>query len=235
MSGRVSGMESDIRYIKTSVDTLSVKLSAVNPTEPHNIQEAKRILTQASAEKTAIPAEVVENAGKKFIEVAQKNPSAWDAVTAFLNYKSFLNVSLSPSTKGFTPIANSNLQWSFDITFEKIADILANTTLVLGKHVPASDAAVMEKIGHTLNLNAKIGPAFLLVQGPAVPQGIGFSLDGFRLKHVIFSNVRIIYNGGALDMDDVYFVNCTFEVQRAPQGFKLADSILSHVAVGFHA
>jgi hypothetical protein len=51
-------------------------------------------------------------------------------------------------------------------------------------------------------------------------------------RHVIFHNLafrdaRIIYSGGPLKLDSVYFVNCTFELQSGKSGRKLAETLLA--------
>jgi hypothetical protein len=80
----------------------------------------------------------------------------------------------------------------------------------------------MEKIGANINFDAKVGGEFLWIEGPSVPQGIAFNLDGFKFRHVIFSNIRIIYNGGPAQLEDVLFVNCTFDIPQKPQGQSFA-------------
>src|SRR5207249_3836957 len=40
---------------------------------------------------------ILEQAGKKFISASEKNPAAWKAATAFLDYRSFLNSQFAPS------------------------------------------------------------------------------------------------------------------------------------------
>ena len=55
--------------------------------------------------------------------------------------------------------------------------------------------------------------------------GGGMVLDGWQLRNVIFQNVHIVYNGGPLIMNNVYFVNCTFEMKadKNTQGLALAS------------
>jgi hypothetical protein len=51
-------------------------------------------------------------------------------------------------------------------------------------------------------------------------------IDGYQLKHCIFANGTISYRGGAVDLCDVYFVNCTFKISRQAAGQNFAKAIL---------
>lgn len=61
------------------------------------------------------------------------------------------------------------------------------------------------------------------------------TLDGYRLKNVVFDNVTVVYRGGPLIMESVYFVNCKFELQKDDRGQKFAQDILDHVPATFSA
>lgn len=45
--------------------------------------------------------------------------------------------------------------------------------------------------------------------------GAVITLDGMRLKNVVFDGATIEYQGGPLAMENTYFVNCRFEVKPA--------------------
>lgn len=48
-------------------------------------------------------------------------------------------------------------------------------------------------------------------------------LDGIEWKNVTFVNVHIVYAGGPLMLENVRFVNCTFEVPHNQQGIDVVD------------
>jgi hypothetical protein len=52
-------------------------------------------------------------------------------------------------------------------------------------------------------------------------------LDGYRLKNIIFKDVKVLYEGGPVEMENVYSVNCTFEVSRRPNGQSFASTVLA--------
>lgn len=54
-------------------------------------------------------------------------------------------------------------------------------------------------------------------------KGVTQTLDGIEWKNVAFVNSRIRYRGGELRLDNVHFVNCTFEVPSNGRGAQLAD------------
>jgi hypothetical protein len=41
-------------------------------------------------------------------------------------------------------------------------------------------------------------------------------LDGITWRNVVFINSRVSYNGGAVILENVTFVNCTFDAKRNP-------------------
>jgi hypothetical protein len=66
-----------------------------------------------------------------------------------------------------------------------------------------------------------------LISGPnAIAMGTekGFVLDGFYLDNVVFENANIIYKGGPVVLQNVRFVNCTFDVRRSPQSEQLLEA-----------
>jgi len=64
---------------------------------------------------------------------------------------------------------------------------------------------------------------------------IGFELrlDGYHIRNAIINGARIVYNGGPLILENVYFVNCTFEMPPTPQSQELANAILDHAPASF--
>jgi hypothetical protein len=47
------------------------------------------------------------------------------------------------------------------------------------------------------------------------------ALDGFSWRNIVFVNSQISYKGGPVILDNVTFVNCTFETGRNDEGIKL--------------
>jgi hypothetical protein len=76
------------------------------------------------------------------------------------------------------------------------------------------------------------------ISGPnAIAMGTekGFVLDGFELENVIFENATIIYHGGPVILQNVRFVNCSFEVRKSSQSEMLLEAATKdsvNVAIG---
>jgi len=52
-------------------------------------------------------------------------------------------------------------------------------------------------------------------------------LDDERMRKVIVQNSVIEYDGGPLLLENVYFVNCTFDIRETPKDKQLGTSILA--------
>jgi hypothetical protein len=157
---------------------------------------------------------------------------AWNAALACADYRSFLNASSAPSTQGFTQLTpNAPITWDFQlaltITPEMEGKPFRTGGFKTGPHVPASAAFVAEPLGHHLNEGRNVGFAFLLVDDYPT------TVDGFTLKNIIFVNSTIIYNGGPVELQGVYFVNCSFRISRQQTGQEFAAAILSNSPATF--
>lgn len=55
--------------------------------------------------------------------------------------------------------------------------------------------------------------------------GASQTLDGIRWHNVTFIGTRVLYAKGPLDLENVHFVNCTFELPPDDRGARLADAV----------
>jgi len=199
------------------------KLSKVSraPVDSQDAQEVKQLFTRAKAADIKVPTTLVENVGMKFIK-AGASDSTWEAALACVDYRSFLNATSAPSVEHFQPMGRENgVQWNYDVSLETELGVPFKLQFKVGPHVPAPQAFVLEKLGRHLNVGRPIGFAFLLIQGG------GFRLDGLRLRHIIFANTTIAYGGSSVELQDVYFVNCTFKISPTVSSARdLAAAIL---------
>jgi hypothetical protein len=89
--------------------------------------------------------------------------------------------------------------------------------------VPINEAAELHPLGEpSKNKDQKDGDAFLEIRG-----GISL-LDDTYMKHVIFRDAAIIYKGGPMELDGVYFINCTFVLPNNPHGQQFASAFLTY-------
>lgn len=54
---------------------------------------------------------------------------------------------------------------------------------------------------------------------------------GLFFQGNVFRDVRVIYSGGPLDLNEVYFVNCTFEMEPGPRSKTLGETLLASAPV----
>jgi hypothetical protein len=101
--------------------------------------------------------------------------------------------------------------------------------------VPSAQAAYIKEFPGLQRVKhgegGQLGPALIVIESQIVP----ITLDGVRFKNVIVQNSRISYQGGPVELDNVYFVNCTFDIPRTEPSFELADRILAASATSFQS
>ncbi len=236
----VGNLRSDVQRIEGKVDgllkdALNGILKSLKGIKHQSSDLArKRLQLAADLAKAAgqagiqVDTKTVAEAGKNALE-STDNPrladAAWQTTLQLVNYRSFLNAGLAPNPKNPVPISEFKGEWSYDLMPAGTPSSDVGITVV--GLVPRERAAVMEFLQNPLNADAKFGPEFLIIDGAPL------SLDGVRLKNVIFRNSRIVYRGGPMQMDNVYFVNCTFEVPRRPNGQELCATLLASTATTF--
>lgn len=76
-----------------------------------------------------------------------------------------------------------------------------------------------------IDLMDRSGPIISEEYRALLVDGYDLVIDGLDARNVVFSNCKIIYSGGQISMDNVYFSNCTFEIVR--QGKDFARAALS--------
>jgi hypothetical protein len=89
----------------------------------------------------------------------------------------------------------------------------------------------MEKIGHPEPQPSTIGhQVFLLSGGTAV-------LDGMYMRHVVFADVEVHYNGAHTVLDDVLFINCRFVFDNNSNARDLVAKIITsqHISASLGA
>ena len=204
---RLTTIETKLSSIETALVGFRLSQAAINPADKRSQTEAKQLIASAHGSSIELPSSVVEQAGKSFVAVASKEPSAWDVALQFLNYRSYLNSVSEP--KGETrPIPDF---WSkYEIPKANI-DFALGTLKWQGFSRPPDVPQLRLLSAPDLNILQPSGPQFLVVTNPSVV------LDNLYARRVIFKDSVITYNGGPLKLDEVYFVNCTFQVIGKPQ------------------
>jgi hypothetical protein len=87
--------------------------------------------------------------------------------------------------------------------------------------VPHDVAAKIAPIGTDIDNDLKVGDAYI------VEDGGGIIIDGMEMRDVVFRGTHIVYNGGPIRMTNVYFLNCTFEMEPKKNTRNLAIAVLA--------
>jgi|SRR5271157_2508491 len=213
---RLTSIEATLNKISSTLEGNKLKQIGSNPVNPQNIAEAKNVLTAATASKTNIDPSIVKDVGIKFVEASQKDPAAWDTALAFLNYKSSLDIS-APNA----PTQIANITTTYTVVpppGEKPPEFYVQEI------APKEQAAVLDHIGIDQNAGKPTGFRYIFGVGGAA------TLDGMQLKNVVFRNVHVVYHGGPVIMQNVYFVDCVFDMERKPNGEGFANAFLQSAA-----
>jgi len=229
VEGRLKDIDTHLKQIDANLLSLQTSFAANKPTEKTSIVEAKDALATAQRNSIQLPPDIVAQSGKKFIDAASQTPTAWDAALRFLDYRSFLNEPYSPDLKTkFTPVPGSQITAAFYVKGE--GPITVNLSWP-NELVPIAQAAIYQPISGLPQpppiavLSQTEGHPFVLVQ--TVGETGKIILDGMHLKNVILRGVHIKFDGQPLILENVYFVNCTFEFADNPKTRTLATAILT--------
>jgi hypothetical protein len=223
---QIERLSNQIEKLSNQIGQLRAQSYASQPTNKQNQEAAKQLIADAVNSKIPlISLKTIEETGKAFAKAGATDPAAWGVALDCLQYVSF--VSREP------PL----LQPRKDI---KSLGITSWPMAIPGNHVAIGlfgeadleSSAISEMIASPINYsNVAIKPPeyirFTLVPVPNSLSNDDILLDGRRLRSVVFKDLHIVYNGGALDMKDVWFVNCTFNIERQQPGFKLANQLLA--------
>lgn len=205
--------------------TLLMKI-VMQPKTAVNAKQTSEILDEAKKSGTRFDPKIIITAGQEFISagISSSDPDIWKTALAFLDYRSTANTVGAATTNEFTP-ADKQKRYEWQGIFP-VNGKNANFIFAHGKVVSADKAAVFEPIEKRLNIGKTVGSEFTLLGGSTGFPG-GWKLDGYRMKNVIFKDTEITYEGGPVDMQNVYFVNCTFHVAKKPNGKNFASTVLA--------
>jgi hypothetical protein len=224
ISSALAPVRSDVQQIKTQLSDLLSDLQlrrlADNPANPENIKQAQNVLQTAQANKVTLTPDTIADTGRKFVIATTSNPDAWNAVFEFLKYRSYLNLQLNvtPSPSG----APSNTTTQYTVNHPSNMPLpIFNVAGLTSK----DKAARLNPIGQELRSTSDYGNQWIIATGG------GVLLDGYQFKNVVFTGVHVVYMGGSLRMENVYFVGCTFDFVRNAHSQEIAVNVLSSPAV----
>lgn len=214
----------DKRLTSIEGSLVNIQLKQLSATGPQASKDAENILRLARSNNVKLDSEAITNAGTRFVEASNARPDAWATVQEFLSYRSYLNsvtVPLGPQVR----VTDADARSHYLINKDNIPTVEQMSTVGASQ---APDAAQLRNIsGSDLNSASGIGPSLIVLKAPTV------ILDNLYAKKVVFENAHIIYRGGPVTLDDVYFLNCTFEIENHAKGQEMAKKILANAATSF--
>ena len=256
INSEVSDIRSDIATLKTNVSSLETSLGTTNRRIDDLLTKAlDRAFPQATASREKIRSslgpmrgvlqlakdanvklnpQLLRNYGQQVLTISgdpNTSGDVWGVLGSLLNYRSFLNVEDSPAAhEDFEPSMRSG--WNMTAHFYVAVKGPGSITLTYpNRLVRASDSCVYQPLKSTWTATSE-GHPFVRVTANGNPI---LTLDGFHLKNVIFDGVKVEYDGGPLMMEDVYFVNCRFDVKPTGPSRQFTLAILRNVPASFSA
>jgi len=212
VTDRLDKFDLRLTGIEGQLSVLVIQRAALEPTNPVNAKRAVEVLAAAKNNGLELDSTAIVESGQKFIAAAQKSTEAWSAALAFIGYRSFLNAS--------TTFPLSGLETRADGTKYYYVPNGSDPQFSHYGRVPVTQAARLNTIGTNLNTDRMDGDVFLVADGG------GMIIDHMDMKNIVLRNVRIVYHGGPLVMENVYFLNCTFEVSRSPNSQILSAKLV---------
>jgi len=178
---------------------------------------AEKTLNAAKAASLRIDSRIIRDVGNGFIEAAAKNPDAWDAALAFVNYRSFLNAeSFNLPTR---PDAIQETKYELPPGKFVVGPFRTAQVVVPSEAPEIPQFRTLD--APDLNRGVSVGPSFLFIEGGTLV------IDDLYLKRIIFRDLHVIFRGGRVVLQNVLFINCIFDIAQAPQGQTLASALVS--------
>jgi outer membrane murein-binding lipoprotein Lpp len=197
------------------------------------LEKAEKIISLAKVIDVKIDRAVLAKYGTAVAQLSEDpslGPIAWSSLKQAIDYQSFLN-------KDFVPTPNSLTPWPNTGQYQTSLSLLPNPSFpnthaslhvfYAGGYVKPEDSARMELLSKAQKASSKIG--LLVVEG-----GVdGIALDGMYMKNVMVRNAHVIYNGGPVRLENITFVNCTFDFTKSKPTIDLGNTILQATSVNF--
>jgi hypothetical protein len=220
---QINELAGDIREIKGKLEVLNPLIQQLihkRISESKNLSpaELKNLVQLAKRENVKLDSREIKVTADKLLAESKTNPDAWNATLALLDYKSFVNPSL-PNAPSSQISGTVHTDYEFTVPYTGASP----PTFAVTGVVPEQNGARFQHIGHDTNEGRDSGNQFILGRNGTL------QLDGMELRHVILIGVAVVYHGGPVVLDDVYFFNCSFTVDRGLQGEAFAKALLEPV------
>lgn len=200
-----------------------------DPQFAESVSQLKSVATIAVEAKADAPVEDIAVVGQRLMPLTKGTSAssdvAWEAAQSLVQYRSLLNslnppIDLSAAKTVVVKGSRYAVRTEPDATPPSLASTVGN--------VPGSRAALLSYIGRDSE-GIGSGPAMLIARGG------NLTLDSLHLKNVVLLGVHVTYGGGLSQLENVYFLNCRFDIARSANGIALSEQILEHPAATLSA
>jgi hypothetical protein len=199
-----------------------------------SLKHADELLQIARAEKLRLDPGLLASYGKQVAALSDEpvdSAAARRTLINLLDYRSFLNAEFVPSLSQLTPATGKS-------KYQSSVSVLPNpehpewsaalTVFFAGGYAAPDKSARLESLSNPQPESSEF--AFFVIEGGMH----ALVLDGAYMKNVIIRNSAVVYSGGPVLLENVYFVNCTFKGGfQLPSGRDLGIKLLSAASVNF--
>jgi hypothetical protein len=95
----INSLKDRATKMETHWEDLAIKALSQQPPSKENTHAIKEALSTAKTANLKLSADIIREVGRKFIAAASKDPVAWDAALAILDYRTFLSSENIPATE----------------------------------------------------------------------------------------------------------------------------------------
>lgn len=227
-AGYIYSQQGRLSHLEAVLPTARLANASVGALSGKKIQKIQKVIADAKQGGARIEPEALSTVSRHLVlSSTDADPkladAAWKTVNQMVEYRSILN-------EAFLPVFSAPIEQPITTHYSFVSPSAPEgpKTGVVGV-VPIDQSAIMEPIGAGLNKHLKMGNQYVIVAGSQV------KIDGLQMKNVIFQGVKIIYEGGPLLINNVYFVNCTFEIPKERRGQDLVFALLQSPITSFSA
>jgi len=244
----VAGLKDDINTVKTELKSTNDRIDQVlsqallkllpasgakgKPTA-QNLIQGQEIITIAKSVNAKLQPSALEQYGDSVLALSKDpslSPIAWRSVTQAVTYRSLLNADFTPKPTDLTPWPeNDSYRTSVNSQPDETTSTPSWSFAVYwgGGYVAEQQSARLEVLAHSQRHGSRV--AFFVLEG-----GRDFIvLDGMYMRDVIIRNARVIYRGGAVKLENVSFVNCTFELLESQPTRRFSETMLQTTSINF--
>jgi hypothetical protein len=231
VEGQLSSLRVDIGKLQGEVERIPITLSkklvdqSAQAASSGKVAQASRSLALATTLMQSAKAEKLNPGPEYFDDVSrhlkvvaerQSTAEAHRALTELASYRSSLEP--QPSLAGTQKPIDTSIRIQISMRMN-VSVLFGATIFPVYVHGDIFRSPAPPKLSNNI---AIIGPAVFVGMVPDAGQ----TLDGIHwVDGVTFVNMQIRYDGGEVELKNVHFINCTFELANTPLGTDLAFAL----------